>query len=237
MDSFFISRRAQVLPQRGRGPRPPSEVAARGPRWRWWPPPTVPRTGCYAGESPRGSVIRALWGPGWTRFSLSRRAQVLPQRGHGPSPTITTGLAAERCRAEGSAIGILAPFRGPLEAVLLQGKRLGVHDSRPLGSGMDTSAYIADARSTARTGASPSPPSTAARRQGSKNARWPPRATPQKAAVSRENPAGVRDSRPLGSGMGSSASSLSLKARQGGLQRPGLPPQQPPETRACEGAP
>jgi hypothetical protein len=89
----------------------------------------------------------------------------------------------------------------------MQGKVRGVRDSPPLGTGMDSCGYIADARSTARTGASPSPPSTAARRQTSKNARWPPRATPQKAAVSRENPARVRDSRPLGSGMGSSACS------------------------------
>jgi hypothetical protein len=57
-------------------------------------------------------------------------AQVLPQRAW-PSPTTTSGLVAKRCRAEGSAIGIVAPFRVPWKRVLLQGKRLGVHDSAP----------------------------------------------------------------------------------------------------------
>src|SRR6266566_2768555 len=49
------------------------------------------------------------------------------------SPTTTTGLAAERCRAEGSAIGIVAPFRRSPETAVLQVKRLGGPRFTPFG--------------------------------------------------------------------------------------------------------
>jgi hypothetical protein len=66
---------------------------------------------------------------------FSRQEQVLPQRGHRPRPP---PRRAKTCRAEGSAIAIVAPFRGPLETVC-SGKGLG--DSRPFEFGMDSSAF------------------------------------------------------------------------------------------------
>jgi hypothetical protein len=84
----FFAETRQVLPQRGHGPRPLSRRRlTRGPSWRSWPLPAVPRNGCYAGESPWVSVIHALWGPEWSRLPLQRH-EVLPQRGHGPRPPI-----------------------------------------------------------------------------------------------------------------------------------------------------
>jgi hypothetical protein len=77
-------------------------------------------------------MIHVLWGPGWTRLP-SRRAQVLPQRGHGPRPLACAAADA------GVRDGDHGPLPRPLESTCLQGKASRVHDSRPLGSGMDPS--------------------------------------------------------------------------------------------------
>jgi hypothetical protein len=42
----------------------------RGPRSPSWPPSRSPGSGPFAGEKPWVSVIRALWGPGWTRLPV-----------------------------------------------------------------------------------------------------------------------------------------------------------------------
>jgi hypothetical protein len=63
------------------------------------------------------------------------------------------GGAIRRVPARGVRDRHHGPRRGSLEAVLLQGKMLGVRDPRPLGAGMDSSAFfLEDARGTAPTG-------------------------------------------------------------------------------------
>jgi len=95
----------------------------------------VPRGTPLCREIREGSMIRAVWGPGWTR--LPRRArEVLPQRGDGHRPLVA------RRPIPGSATAIMAPSRGSLGKAGLQGDSGGVHDSRPLGAGMDASACV-----------------------------------------------------------------------------------------------
>jgi hypothetical protein len=73
-------------------------------------------------------------------------------------PTSTAGEPSRGARPEGSAIGIMARCRGPLEAVLLQGKRLGVHESAPLGAAMDSSACSTPRQVLPQTAGIPSSP-------------------------------------------------------------------------------
>jgi hypothetical protein len=135
--------------------RPPSGAGlAGGPKWRIMAPPAVPRTRCYAGESPRVSVIRVLWGPGWTRLPHGGRAKYCHNGGmalahpsrrrlawgsdKGDDRPFTRSLET-RCYSEGSAIAIMATVAVPRKLPICRGKGLGVRDSRPLVSGMDSS--------------------------------------------------------------------------------------------------
>jgi hypothetical protein len=108
-------------------------VPARGgPRSPSWPPSRSPGSFLFAGEKAWGSVIRALWGSDGL-VCLSQCHEVLPQRGHGPSRTITASAG------QGSDKAIMAPSRVPRTGCYA-GKVRGVRDSRPVGSGMDSSA-------------------------------------------------------------------------------------------------
>jgi hypothetical protein len=69
------------------------------------------RKSLFAGENPAGVRDSPLWGP-WTRLAFTAGTSTATT-GTWRSPTATTGLGAERRRAEGSAIGILAPFVVP----------------------------------------------------------------------------------------------------------------------------
>jgi hypothetical protein len=80
---------------------------------------------------------------GSSGFCLTR--EVPPQRRHDPRPPSGPGPTRPRrggCRAEGSTIGMTAPFSGPQEARGLQAKMPGVRDPRPLGAAMDSSALL-----------------------------------------------------------------------------------------------
>jgi len=125
---------ARSTPTTGHGPRPPGRrgeprrgAGQRGPPRASWPPTWTPRKQPVAGEKVWGSAIRSLWG----------RKKCCHNGGMAFAPPPT--LAAEGCRPEGSAIGIMAPRRGPQEAPSLQGKRSGGPRSAP-GAAMDSSA-------------------------------------------------------------------------------------------------
>jgi hypothetical protein len=64
---------------------------------------------------------------------LEQRREVLPQGGIALAPHHGVGLP-------GSDKAMMAPPRGPQKRLLCRGKSVGVHDPRPLGAGMDTSA-------------------------------------------------------------------------------------------------
>jgi hypothetical protein len=97
---------------------------------------------------------------------------------------------------------------------------LGIVLFTRLGIGVDALAVIvlADARSTATTGAWPSPPSTAgeprrgARQRGPRSASWP-LSWSLEAVLLQGKRRGVRDPRPLGAGMDSSVSRLRSSAK------------------------
>ena len=125
----------EVLPQRGHRLRPSSSVGLPGSKMPIMAPLARP-----LGKP--GLQGKLGWGP--------QTQEVPPQRGHGLRPTI------RRRFARGSKMAMMAPPRGPPETAFMQGKVRGVSDSRPLVSGMDSSA-LANARSTAATGAWPSP--------------------------------------------------------------------------------
>jgi len=97
------------------------------------PPSWVPRGGRHAGENDAGSGIRAFWGQGCTRQSLPLSREKYCHNG---------GMAFARNAAPGPGAegAMIAPSRGSLETALMQGKRCGVRDSRPLGAEMDSSA-------------------------------------------------------------------------------------------------
>jgi len=81
-----------------------------------------------------GSVIRVLWGPGWTRLaSPLADARSTDTTGEWPSPTIT----ASAC--QGSKEGDRCPSPRSLENAVLQRTMWGPR-SAPLGAAMDSSA-------------------------------------------------------------------------------------------------
>jgi hypothetical protein len=85
-------------------------------------------------KGPRSS----LFGGNDPLVCLFSRREKYCHNGGMPSPTSTVGRAAEGCQAEGPRSASW-PLSWSLEAALLQGKRLGVCDSRPLGAAMDSS--------------------------------------------------------------------------------------------------
>jgi hypothetical protein len=93
-----------------------------------------------------GSVIRVLWGPGWTRLAFSRRPQVLPRRGHGLRPP--SGWLAR-----GPKTRPWAPSRDPRKVRFAGEKSLGSAIRAPFGvrNGL-VCLFFAAARSTARRG-------------------------------------------------------------------------------------
>jgi hypothetical protein len=81
---LHLPQTGEVLPERGHGLRPPIEASAsQGSKMAMMAPVAVPRKLSICREKGLGSMIRALWGPEWTRLPFSRSRQVLPERGHG----------------------------------------------------------------------------------------------------------------------------------------------------------
>jgi len=107
-----------------------------------------------AGEKAWGSMIRALWCPGWTRLPfLPNRLDKYCHNGAWPSPT-HHGVGFTR----GPTPAVMAPSRGPQKRLLCRGKAVGVvRDSRPLGSGMDSSACRPRSRARMSLGGGESP--------------------------------------------------------------------------------
>src|SRR5215208_3498506 len=150
----------------------------RGPLWLWltparstaatgaWPSPTTTTSAClgvhdgdhgrfrrssencrFAGEKAAGSGVRALWGQQWTRLPFFLLI---------PGSTATTG-AWPSPLSRGGWLGVQQRDDGPLERcpemAALQGKSGRVRGPRPLGAGMDSSAFFRAAKSAATTGA------------------------------------------------------------------------------------
>jgi hypothetical protein len=131
---------------------------------------------------------------------LSHPREVLPQRGHGLRPP-SRRASRGGVPAGGPRCASWSPVVAPTKRPVSRGKRLRVRDSRPLGSGMASSAFLASrARSTATTGAWPS--ATIRRRlyQESDNGDDRPFPAPRKGCCA-GNVRGVRDPRPLGHGL------------------------------------
>jgi hypothetical protein len=125
----------EVLPQRRRGCRPEgSAIAIMAPSW-------PPRNGHYAGEKAAGLGFAPFGGrDGHVCLFADARSTATTgacTRAH------DHGEALGRVRPEGSAIAIMAPVAVPRKPSFCRGKGLGVRDSRPLGSGMDSSAWPA----------------------------------------------------------------------------------------------
>jgi hypothetical protein len=148
----------------------------RGPGWRSWPSLRGSQRAAYLQvRTVKGPRSLPLWGQHWTRLPQKTR-EVLPQRGHGLRPH-HGGLAAE-----GSGRGprcITAPVVVPRKRPVCRRKAAGSGGPCPLGAAMDSSAFfLADARSTATTGAWPSPTITASPCQGSDKAMMAPSGGP-----------------------------------------------------------
>ena len=104
-------------------------------------------------------------------------------------------------------MAIMAPSGGPTKTGDLQGKAPVFGGPCPLGAAMDSSA-LADTRSTAPTGARPSPTITASARsprsragcgkRGPRTPSWPPLPTPGKSPVCRGNRSRGSKSSPFG---------------------------------------
>ena len=119
-------------------------------------------------------------------FCLAARSTT--PTGAWPSPQAAAG--------SGSKMAMMAPSRGPQEAVYLQGKRLGVHDPRPLGAGMASPASFSKREKYCHNGAWPSrptsrrrlprSPTSGVRPPGSRTTSWPPFVTPRKCVIYRE---------------------------------------------------
>jgi hypothetical protein len=129
------SLREQVLPQRGHGLRPPPRRRlAWGSRMAIMAPSGGPlKTADLQGKSRRvrGSVPFG-----------GRNGLVCLSRGEKYCHNGGMAFAPEQAAAgSGSMMAVMAPARGPQEAIYLQGKRLGVHDTRPLGAGMASPAF------------------------------------------------------------------------------------------------
>jgi Protein of unknown function (DUF1232) len=69
-------------------------------------------------------------------------ASACPRCGSRAMPPPPGGLAAEGVPARGSAIAIMAPGSVPRKLPICRWKCLGVRDSRPLGSEMDSPGYL-----------------------------------------------------------------------------------------------
>ena len=104
-------RRARYCPN-GAWPSPPSlltddlrsldaGVKRRGHERRSWPLSRTPKTGRFAGRTAKGSHDPRPLGAAMRSSGYYKRRQVLPQRGHGLSPTTTAGLTAKGCRPKG----------------------------------------------------------------------------------------------------------------------------------------
>ena len=151
-----------------------------------------------------GSVIRALWGPGWTRLPFANPRKVLPQRGHGLRPPIKVSAC------QGVQDGDDGPFPRSPETAAMQGKVRGGSVIHVLwGPGWTRLPGSADARSTATTGHALAATTTAelsggCRPEGSAIAIVAPVTVPRKLPICRGKCLGVRDPRPLGAGMDSS---------------------------------
>jgi hypothetical protein len=79
-------------------------------------PSPFPRSRQSAGKKPHGPGVHALWGQRWTRLP-PRRLQVLPQRGHGVRPQLSSCVGASGVH-EGA---IMAPPRGAQKELLCRG--------------------------------------------------------------------------------------------------------------------
>jgi hypothetical protein len=106
--------------------------------------------------------------------SRSAGARILPRAWRGEAP------------GRGVRDRHLGPLSCPLKAALLQGKRLGVRDSRPLGSGMDSSAFSQPQEVLPERGHGLRPPSRRRLGWGSKMADHRPSAGPSKRPICRE---------------------------------------------------
>jgi hypothetical protein len=111
----------------------------------------------YGGGLDRPRASRRPWGPRTPSRPPSRpprkapgcrvgpqTGEVLPERGHGLRSPI------EASASQGSKMAMMAPVAVPRKVSICRGKGLGVHDPRPLGAWMDSSA--SRERSTATTG-------------------------------------------------------------------------------------
>jgi hypothetical protein len=156
MDSSALSRRREVLPQRGHGPR--AHHRGSSPDRRRVPRATGVherhhgplsghlKTGLFAGKRPKGSGIRALWGQRWARlpFFLSRHGKYC-HKGAWPSPhNVAATEIADGVRAgRGSWNSVMeqrhgpplrTPRNGDLQARTAKGPR-----SSPLGAAIRSS--------------------------------------------------------------------------------------------------
>ena len=146
-----------------------------------------------------------MFGGGDGLVCLSRREQVLPQRGQGPRPPAPQRLAL------GSNMAIMPPSGAPLETAGLQVKCRGVQRSVPFGAAMDSSAFYSRRAKYCHSGAWPSPTTgrEEPRRRGAgqrvRDRHHGPRRGPKKLSICREKALGVRSPRPLEAAMDSLA--------------------------------
>jgi len=123
----------------------------------------VPSRGCWR--------LTLHAGPAITHLTVLQvlSEQVLPQRGMAFAPPSGVGLPG------GSKMAMMAPPRGPQKRLLCRGKSVGGRDSRPLGSGMDSSGLASHTREVlAQRGRGLRPPSRRSACQGSKMAMMAP---------------------------------------------------------------
>jgi hypothetical protein len=105
-----------------------------------WPPSTVPRRAYFAGRNAGGPRFAPFWGQRWTRLAFAD-ARSTGTTGAWPSPTTTAALAAEGCRPEVSAIGIVVPVVASGSGPFTGKKAWGPLIRRPLGAAMDSPAF------------------------------------------------------------------------------------------------
>jgi hypothetical protein len=115
-----------------------------------------------------------------------------------PAP-LGFGSALNSAKVRDLWLAARQPHRGPLplppKGAICRAKDCGVHDARPLGAGMDSSA--SGHESTPTTGAWPSPASCAAADSGVHDGDHGPLAAPLESAVLQGKTSKVHDARPL----------------------------------------
>jgi hypothetical protein len=116
----------------------------RGPPIAILAPIVAPKKPSVCRGKAAGSGGPCPLGAAMDSSALPQTGEVLPERGHGLRSPI------EASASQGSKMAMMAPVAVPRKVSICRGKGLGVHDPRPLGAWMDSSA--SRERSTATTG-------------------------------------------------------------------------------------